>query len=490
MATQIVAHQPATLASYLFCHPYPLMRLLFLALLLTLPVTGITALPLVASAPPDNTADCRDWLAEQQAALARAGIADRAAWPIAGFAHLRGNRWLAFLQQSLQQPSASDSVRSLWLERASDEAWRGLRSELARLYGSQDPDQEDWHGTLRHCIDLLTRYTAFVGVPTLSIADAHQGWPRRLGLHQLSRWLLDADRRAQQATRETFRKPARLTVRHYLPQPFRGNVPHPAALPPNELDLPIPRGPSARALLAHYAPVLSIADPRDVNQPGRVIIDNGVTTVDSRDPVVYNWLSWTYFRGHHLLQLNYRFWFSARPQSSDGVHFSGPLDSVLWRVTLKPDGHVLYYDSVRGDGSSHSVYPVARGLIPQQRGPAAPVYYPELVANAAVQRINLLLEPDSHRIARVSGFNREAETRFYQAVDGDQLRHLPGSDGGVVSIYDERGIVSVSRRSARFFYWATGVDAVGAQRQSTRMPISLDQSRHFDDADLTRWLFR
>lgn len=456
------------------------MRLLFTTLLLALPLSGTTA-PL----SPDNTADCRDWLTARQQALDAAGIVDGAARPIDGFPHLRGTRWLAFLQQQ----AGDDNARSLWLERASEQASRGLQSELARWYGST-PAEPGWRDTLQHCIDLLTQYSAFIGVPALEIADEHQGWPRRLGLHLLSRSLLDADSRAQQAARETFRKPARLTVRHYLPQPFRGNPPIPAALPPNALDLPVPRGPSATALLAHYAPVLSIADPRDVNQPGRVLLRDGVATVDSRDPVVYQWLSWTYFRGHYLLQLNYRFWFSERPPSADEGLFGGPLDSLIWRVTLKPDGHVLYYDSVRGDGSSYSVFPVALGLTPQQRGSAAPVYYPELVANAAIQRINLLLEPDSHRIARVSSFTREAETLFYQALHADTLRQLPTDTGQVRSIYDQHGVVSGSERPARLLYWPTGLAAVGAQRQPERLPISLHSARHFDDPALSHWLFR
>jgi hypothetical protein len=428
-----------------------------------------------------QTGDCRLWLDQQQAALDQQGIVDAGSVRIDGHPHLRANRWLAFLHDQ----AVGDAAQQLWLEMAADEALRGWHAELSRLHGHQR-----WRDQLESCIHNLTGLTSFYGVPEPRVPDSYVSWQRVVGVYPLSRLVATPGiKRYRRDMSQRFQRPARLPIRHYLPQPFRGNLPIPAELAPNPFDLPLPRGASRDALLSHYAPVLSIADPKDVNQPGSVFVDQGQPGVDITEPTVYQWISWTRYRGHKLLQLNYQFWFSRRPAQGLLNLYGGELDSLIWRVTLKPDGNVLYYDSIHGCGCYHKVFAVARGLTPANSGADQPLFYPQLVANAASERISLLLEADNHYLVRVSPFRPEGEQHYYRQLDADVLRALEDRQGGYRSLYDERGLVQASKRRERFLLWPLGIPSAGAMRQPGQHATAFIGRRHFDDPLLPEALF-
>ena len=428
-----------------------------------------------------QTDDCRNWLTMQQSALDERGIVDAGSVRLAGYPHLRANRWLAFLHDQ----AVGEAAQRLWLEMAADEALRGWHAELSRLYGHQQ-----WRDQLESCIHTLTGLTGFYGVPQPAVPDSYVGWQRVVGVYPLSSLIASPGiKRYHHDMSERFKRPARLPIRHYLPEPFRGNLPVPSELAPNSFDLPLPRGATRDALLSHYAPVLSIADPKDINQPGSVFLDNGQPGVDISEPAVYQWLSWTRYRGHKLLQLNYQFWFSRRP--ADGLLnlYGGELDSLIWRVTLKPDGNVLYYDSIHGCGCYHKVFTVARGLNPGQLGTDQPVFYPRPVANAARERVSLLLEPDSHYLVRVTPFEAQGEQHYYRQFDADRLRALADRQGGYGSLFDQRGLVPASKRRERFLLWPLGIPSAGAMRQPGQHATAFIGRRHFDDPTLPEDLF-
>lgn len=439
--------------------------------------TGTSATPI---AEPQ---DCRAWFELQQSALDQQGISDIGSTRLTGFPHLRVNRWLAFLHQQ-----ANDQAeQKLWLELAASEAQRGWQAELMRLYGKQ---QQSWPVRLELCIHSMTKLTSFHGVPEPEVADSYVTWQRVVGVYPVSRLLaLPAIKRQQRGMEKRFRHPARLPIRHYLPPPFSGNLPTPSALARNAFDLPLPKGPSRDALLAHYAPVLSIPDPKDLNQPGSITLDSALPSVDISAPAAYQWLSWTHYRGHALLQLNYQFWFARRPASGLLNLHGGELDSLIWRVTLKPDGNVLFYDSIHGSGSNHKIFTVARGLQVVSLTGDRPTPYPQPVANAASERISLLLEADTHYLVRVEPFSPEGEQYHYQQLDADLLRALPNSAGGYSSLFDQRGLVLSSKRRQRLLRWPLGIASNGAMRQSGQHAIALIGRRHFDDPLLAEVLF-
>ena len=438
----------------------------------------LCALCSVSLAQPD---DCRTWLGLQQAALEEHGIVDVGSVRIDGHPHLRANRWLAFLHDQ----AVAEPAQRLWLDLAADEALRGWQAELSRLHG-----HSQWSDRLESCIHNLTSLTSFYGVPEPEVPDSYASWQRVLGIYPLARIAAKPSiKRYQRDMSQRFVRPARLPIRHYLPQPFRGNLPIPQNLAPNSFDLPLPKGASRDALFSHYAPVLSVADPKDVNQPGSVFLDNGQPGVDTNEPTVYQWLSWTRYRGHKLLQLNYQFWFSRRPAAGLLNLYGGELDSLIWRVTLKPDGNVLYYDSIHGCGCYHKVFTVARGLYPGDLGTDHPLFYPHPVANAARERISLLLEPDSHYLVRVSPFDADGKQYYYRQIDGDVLRALPDRQGGYGSLFDQRGLVPASKRRERFLLWPLGIPSAGAMRQPGQHATAFIGKRHFDDPTLPEVLF-
>jgi hypothetical protein len=430
-----------------------------------------------------DSAECRQWFDQQQQQLDQHGIHDAGSIRLDGHPHLRTNRWLAYLHGEARTEQAEQQ----WLQLAAEEALRGWQAELARLPNAP----LDWEQRLASCSHTLTRYSSFFGVPAPDVADSYATWQRVVGVYPVSKLLATPSiRRYHRDMTARFQRPARQPIRHYLPEPFTGNVPVPSELPPNALNVPIPRGATHQALLARYAPVLSIADPKELNQPGMVFLDGGQPGVDSSAPAAYQWVSWTRYRGHNLLQLNYQFWFSRRPAKGRFDLYAGELDSLIWRVTLKPDGHVLYYDSIHSCGCYHKVFPVARGLYPSTEGGDKPVYYPELAPNAATNQISLLLEPDTHYLVRVSAFSAEGEQHLYQRLDADLLRQLPDRQGGHGSLYDQRGLIPASRRPERWLLWPLGVPSAGTMRQPGHHATAFIGRRHFDDPELPRALFR
>lgn len=435
--------------------------------------------------PSNGQLDCRMWFDLQQSALDKQNISDAGSTRIDGFPHLRATRWVAFLYQQ----ATGEASQQLWLELAASEAQRSWQAELSRLYGSQQGHQQ-WRDQLQSCIHSMTNLTSFYGLPEPQVADSYVSWQRVVGVYPLSRLLaLPAIKHQQRDMDKRFRHPARLPIRHYVPSPFSGNLPIPSALARNAFDMPLPKGPNRDALLAHYAPVLSIADPKDLNQPGSIVLNQGLPSVDISAPVAYQWLSWTHYRGHALLQLNYQFWFSRRPAAGLLNLHGGELDSIIWRVTLKPDGNVLFYDSIHGSGRDHKIFTVARGLHTATLSGDRPSVYPQPVANAASERISLLLEADTHYLVRVELFNAEGEQHYYQQLDADLLRALPDGQGGYSSLFDQRGLVPSSKRRQRFLRWPLGIASAGAIRQSSQHAIALVGRRHFDDPLLAEVLF-
>lgn len=439
-----------------------------------------------ASLTATAESDCRAWLDRLDSAVRQARLEDVGSQRVPGYPHLRTNRWLAFLQGEAH----TDDQQIQWLALARDLALTGWRAELSRLPSASTLAGADWPETLARCLTDMTALTGFPGVPDDPVAPAYSTRNRVLGLYPITRLFaapsMNSYRDEMQAR---FRRPARLPIRHYQVEAFPGNPPPPAEMSRNPLELPLPSPGARNALLNFYAPVLSVADALVYNQPGMIRINHGIPEVDHRQPSAYSWLSWTRYKGHNLLQLNYQFWFSERPPEGGLELYSGPLDSIIWRVTLKPDGNVLMYDSIHGCGCYHKVYPVARGLAPANDGPADPVYYPGVAPNAAQQRVSIVVEPNTHYIVRVEKFVPGQQLERYQLRDADQLRQLTSEQGEVVSLYDHNGLVPASARRERFILWPLGVPSAGAMRQPGRHAISFIGKRHFDDAELLGELF-
>ena len=158
-------------------------------------------------------------------------------------------------------------------------------------------------------------------------------------------------------------------------------------------------------------------------------------------------------------------------------------------MTLKPDGQVLFYDSIHPCGCYHKIYPVDPTLTLAQIKGDKPVLYSERVADARDQRLALLLEPNTHYLVRVTRVDDGLPTSPYSLADADTLRALPLPDGSAGSLFNAGGLVPISKRGERFFLWPMGVPSAGAMRQPGEHAVAFKGRRHFDEPTLAETLF-
>ncbi len=431
---------------------------------------------------------CESGFFALQQALKRADIHDAQAQALPGYPHLGVNRWLAFLQQQ----AVSESQQQQWIRLATAEAWRDQTVLAQRLpANSNGVSPQAAQKLLATCLPVLAARTDFSTLPQAEIPDSYATWLRVIGMYPLTAWLATGsiDNYHQDMTAR-FTSPAPQPRRQYAPPTGAPAPVAPQTLASNPLQVPLPDAEQWQALLQHYGPVLAVADTQSWNTPGRVQLDDTHRPViNTQQPVSYSWPSWTHFRGQNLLQLNYQFWFSQRPKSGWLDSYAGTLDGLIWRVTLKANGKVLFYDSIHPCGCYHKIYPVDPTLTAAEMDGDKPVFYPGNVADARDQRLALLLEPDTHYLVRVTAVDDSLPTTAYQLADADDLRALPAPDGSVDSLFNANGLVPISKRGERLFLWPMGVPSAGAMRQPGEHAIAFKGRRHFDDATLTDTLF-
>ncbi|MZR63108.1 hypothetical protein GQF00_09390 [Alcanivorax sp. DP30] len=432
--------------------------------------------------------DCEEGYFALQQVLQQAGIEDAQATTLPDHPHLGINRWLAYQQQQAKTPAQQQQ----WIRLATEKAWQDQSLMIQRLpKGGDGPTPDTAQALLDRCLPILAARTDFSRLPQATVADSYATWLRAVGIYPLTAWLATGSiKNYHEEMRARFSQPAPEPHRQYVPPTAVGFPVAPSALSENPLQIPLPTAAQRQALLLNYAPVLTVADGQPWNQPGRIELDeNGEPGVYTREHVSYTWISWTRYREQNLLQLNYQFWFSERPKSSWLDGYGGELDGLIWRVTLKPDGRVLFYDSIHPCGCYHKVYPVEPTLKKAEIDGDKPVFYPHAVADAYEQRISLLLTPDTHYVVRIGSAQEPLPTDSYGFVDADRLRALPRRDGQVGSLFNDNGLVSVSKRGERFYLWPMGVPSAGAMRQPGEHAIAFKGRRHFDDPALPGILF-
>lgn len=444
--------------------------------------TGL-ALPLTANAV--NPLECRNWFDRANRALDKAGIRDAGARRIEFYPHLRANRWLA----SIRPPDGDRRAGQRWVELLAREARRGWRSELLRLAPDarlSPAGRQARVGHMERCIRALVETSVHAGVPELEMPDSYSSVKRALGLYPLTRWMAQPSIQGYRADmRERMRAPAPEPARVFTPPTMKGRTPHPGALPENALELPLPSVGARAALLTHYAPVIAVAQTDRANIPGSVGLANGSPEVVTTSTTAYYWISWTRFQDERLLQLNYQFWFARRPEQGALDPYAGRLDGLIWRVTLKPNGNVLTYDSIHPCGCYHKVYPADPDIRPRRPDQVGqPVYYPERVPNARGQRVRVTLEPDTHYVVDVAEFRPGAvPERGYYLRSANLLRRLPDGNG-YGSLFNSNGLVPSTQRGERFYLWPLGVPSAGAMRQPGHHAIAFVGKRHFDDPNV------
>lgn len=410
------------------------------------------------------------------------------AWArIEGFPYLRVDRFLASYRH---EPLDQAALRA-WLERlaALDRQARliehaGLLPDqfdtCARHWLNHDLHQPERLAQLRQQAVVAPDYSTVkrvVGLyPLLAL-------PVRLGI---KRWHED--------TRAVFAQPLNALpvtgeLRRYQP-PER--LPLSTALPDRDaLGVPNPTVAQQQALFARYAPVFEIDVAGQYDLPGRPYWrSDGLPTVAGDEPVVYRYLSYTRWQGEALLQLNYLIWFAERPLTGPSDLYGGPLDGLIWRVTLATDGTPLMYDTLHACGCYHLFFPgPALRLRPDAQNLPEPPLLPQPAPQpTAHERLVIRIASGTHYVQRVYA-DHSAPGITYGWRDYADLYQTPTAGGGTRSLFDDQGLIAGTERHERWLLWPMGIASAGAMRERGRHATAFVGRRHFDDADLLESLF-
>ncbi len=457
--------------------------------------------------PPDDfaAARCLELHDELDVAVAEHGASPSAPVRVAGFPYLRVDRFLAGYREQRLNPAET----AVWLTRLNALDREARRVEWASL---PDPVRMALHrrhapavgipAALASCADVL-RIVDLTDPERLAlirdrakVPDDYDTASQVLGLYPLTMLPVDFGiYRYQEETRARFAQPL-------ANPPVRGAWHRygPAAAPAvadfttvhrDALDIPAPTPTQAEALFAVHAPVWELDVATEDDRPGVPYWRaEGIPTVDPTRPAVYRYLSYARWRGEPLLQLNFLIWFAARPKISLFDLLGGPLDGVLWRVTLDRAGQPLLYDSIHACGCYHQIFPgPALRLRPETVQWAEPPLVPQPAPAAGKgERVVVRLASGSHELQRVYA-DRPGATTALEEREYAALYAVPVENGPPRGLFGPDGRVAGSERAERWLLWPTGVPSPGAMRERGRHAIAFVGRRHFDDADLLDRLF-
>ncbi|MFK7828284.1 MAG: hypothetical protein AB8B57_00770 [Congregibacter sp.] len=338
----------------------------------------------------------------------------------------------------------------------------------------------------------------------LHVPDDYSLWRRALGLYPLSSLAAKAAiADLQLELRETYAIPAReLPVQgemHYYVPPEKASKldsDSTAPLQRDALGVVIPDAARLTTLFERHAPVWAVDTMGDFDRPGvPFYAGSGVPHVDSSEAVVFTYASMTRFQGAPQLQLNYLLWFDGRPKESVFDSLGGPLDGLLWRVTLNEQGQVLLYDSIHACGCYQLYFPSQVLALRDSASllPEPPLVMRKAPALSAGERVVLHVGPVAHYLQGLSVLEKDAELEPEQSRYAFQdyvSLYRVRAPGGRRSLFDRNGIVRGTERSERFYLWPMGIRSPGAMRERGRHATAFVGRRHFDDADFIDQLFR
>jgi hypothetical protein len=448
---------------------------------------------------------CQLWLESIEDTFEQYDLNDPETVRIIGFPHLRVNRFLA----SMGERTTSIDAFAEWMEEMRQLDSTGKKLEFANLPAStrqqllsKIPLGGSFEQALEHCGKRLNKVSLHTSehqenlLELAQVPDAYQSWKRIAGLYLLTRYAASAGiERLHRELGASFNiPPAKLPRQGKL---IRYSPPHSNPLPlehiaamlrpayDNPLGIPHLTSSQLQQLLAHFAPVWEIDTRNDTDKIGTVGLDSDKQPlIDISQPAVYVAHGYARWRGRVVLQLIYQIWLPAREKTGMLDLYGGPLDSVMWRVTLSPEGTPIAFDSIHGCGCYYLLFP-GQGYraIPPKDG-AEPVLSPKAIATIPPgHRLLLRLQSRTHYLQQtsLSDDTFEAATRSYIFHDLEQLRSLQMPNGTKRSLYGEDGIIDASERTERFLLWPYGVASPGAMRQWGTHAIAFIGRRHFDD---------
>lgn len=463
------------------------------------------------SLTPIETA-CLTWYQKLDTTLAEHKLDDPSAAKISGFPYLRTDRFLA----SFRAQTLTDAAYADWLEhmRQLDASLRlsesaDLPPSLANNLRASAPLPGSLGSALQECGSRLVKtisqrpeYKAYIRRHA-QVPDTYRSWQRIAGAY----WLLQYP--AKIALDDLHKKLAASFMHNLDDLPVQGRLIRYAPaenrpLTPDEiakilhaayqdpLNIPALSDAEMRALFNHFAPIWEIDTRNDADKIGAVTLnEQSVPHIDARQPVIYQKHAYTRWKGRILLQLIYQIWLPAREKTGLTDLYGGELDSVIWRVTLSPEGIPIAYDSIHACGCYYLLLPGQHYRSKAPTDGAEAVLSPKQIDNIKPgQRLLLRLESRTHYLQQTAIIAESdiKQATPYQVQAYDTLLSLPLPSGSRRSLFGQDGIVCASSRTERFFLWPFGVPNPGAMRQWGTHAIAFTGRRYFDDPYLLEHL--
>lgn len=405
---------------------------------------------------------CRTSFAEIDARIDKAGVRDAGYHQIEGFPYLRSDRLMASFREEVSDPDTF----STWILQLRDNESFSRDIELRNL-GLPNQERAGLLSDLRLCSvwlalnemengEMRERMIKAVPVPPSPMTAAAA--PVQNDAQIKAEFSQDLSKLAV---------PGPLTLWEALtPGADEEAPPTFDRLSHDELGRSGMTGQWWASLAEAYAPrwLIETSGPQD--RPGAPIWietkDQGTRLgINLDQPTVYYQASYMRFGGRSLIQFTYCMFFqSVEPDAT-------PLDGMVWRVTLDPNGKPLVYDSVRMDGSDHLWFPAQS--LPARAKPKdsqAPALVPQVVpAQPWVVRLKSVDHRPRRLVAMAPG---AAGTMKYALKPYEDLQTLDLPNGGTRSLFDPAGKLAGARKP-------------NAPLQLGVMPASPDGKQYFDD---------
>lgn len=443
--------------------------------------------------------ECAQWYRALDAEIDAGGVRDAQYTRVPGFPHLRVDRSLASLRGRAER---SQQAMRAFAERLGELDLEARRHELKNLRSLNENARTLAMRRARDCgrllreADVVDREARTRLLEAAQVPDDYSLALRTLGIYPLTRIpFASGVRKWQRETLESFareRDPAVTRVRYApplaapMPRDVVAGLLGRATFDP--LGHPMLSAQELDRLAAVYAPSFEVEIRDDADRFGllRWRRNARVPQVDAAEPTVYVHSAYTRYRDHVLVQLVYTIWFPERPVQGSFDLLSGPLDGLVWRVTLAPDGEPLLYDTIHPCGCYHLFFPTPRARPRPAPDPLEEwAFVPqELPRIAEGERPVVTLAAGTHYVERVGRVRGSDSLVRYAFRAYDELRSLPRSAGEHASAFGPDGLIAGSERLERFFFWPMGIASAGAMRQWGRHATAFVGRRHFDDADL------
>ncbi|WP_152539473.1 hypothetical protein [Methylomicrobium lacus] len=458
----------------------------------------------VESLEPDEAA-CLNWYQKLDTLLAEYQLIDPATTKVTGFPSLRADRFLA----SFRTQSLTDAAHAQWLQRMRqlDASLRlkesaNLPTAAAKTVLAAAPLPGSLEQVLQQCGNRLVEEALLrpESKPILRqqvrALDTYRTWQRIVGAYWLTQYPAKLGlKNLHQKLVASFRRPVdELPVQgrviRYVPASsgFLTAAEIAAMLRAayqNPLGIPELSDPQLKSLFTHFAPIWEIDTRNDNDKIGAAMLNaKGEPHIDTRQPIVYQKYAYTRRQGRILLQLVYQIWLPEREKTSATDWYGGELDSVIWRVTLSPEGIPIAYDTIHACGCYYMVFPGQGYLnIPPTDGAESVLSPKRIDPIQPGQRLLLRLESRTHYLQQtaVIAASDKAPATLYQVQAYDELLSMPLPDGSRRSLFGPDGIIPSSSCFERFLLWPFGVPSPGAMRQWGVHAIALTGRRYFDD---------